>query len=118
MPTLSALQRSGARVYWLCQECRASGDLDLDRVIDAKGPDFDLTDRTAACPTPDCGYWVSFYAQGGMRNTPLRTEAGMLGEMRRRSAWQTAKWISEGKTIHGQAPDPAAACPAGRRTDR
>lgn len=117
MPTLSALQSAGARVWWQCQECRATGDVDLARVIAAKGPDYDLTDRTAACPAKGCTYWVNFYAQGGMRNTPLRTEAGLMREMERRSAWLTAKWLAEGKTIHGREPDPAGACPAALRTD-
>lgn len=87
MPTLAALRAAGARVWWMCQECRATGDLDLDRVIAAKGPDYDLTNRTAACRAPGCGYWVGFYAQSGQRNSPLRTEAGLMREMHRRMAW-------------------------------
>lgn len=87
MPTLSSLKASGATVRWRCQECAATGTADLDRIIAAKGPDYDLTDRTAACPADGCSYWISFYAQQGMRNTPLRTEAGMLREMDRRTEW-------------------------------
>jgi hypothetical protein len=97
MPTLASLQSSSAHVWWKCQQCHASGDLDLDRAIAAKGPDYDLTDRTAACRGEGCTYWVGFYAQAGMRNTPLRTEAGMLREMDRRSAWLTARWAAEGR---------------------
>lgn len=85
--TLSAPKASGARVWWKCQECAASGDVDVDRVIAAKGPNYDLTDRTAPCRTPGCGYWVGFYAQSGIRNETLKTEAGKLREMDRRTAW-------------------------------
>ena len=84
---VSALQSSGARVWFLCDECGATGDVDLARLIEAKGPDYDLTDRTAACRTAGCGYWVGFYAQAGMRNTALRTEEGLRREMVRRSEW-------------------------------
>ena len=95
MPSLAALRSARARAWWKCQQCHASGYLDLDRVIAAKGPDYDLTDRTAACPAEGCTYWVGFYARQGMRNTPLRTDAGMLREMDRRTAWLTARWKAE-----------------------
>lgn len=98
MNTLAAYQAAGARVWWKCQQCAASGTLALARVIAAKGPDYDLTDRTAACPAEGCGYWVGFYALQGMRNTPLRTEAGMYREMDRRTAWLAAKWKTPGRT--------------------
>jgi hypothetical protein len=87
MPTLSSLKASGARLWFKCQECQASGPADLDRIIAAKGPDYDLTDRTAACPAEGCSYWISFYAQQGMRNTALRTRAGELRDMDRRTEW-------------------------------
>lgn len=85
--TLSDLIARRTRVYWLCQECRATADVDLPAILAAKGPDYDLTDKTAACRTPGCGYWVTFYAQAGQRNTPLRTEAGLMRLMDRRTEW-------------------------------
>lgn len=84
---VSSLIARSVRVYSLCQECRATRDVDLQRVLAAKGPDYDLTDKTAACRTGGCTYWVSFYAQEGQRNWPLRTEAGLMKDGRRRTVW-------------------------------
>lgn len=91
MPSLSSLKAAGARVWWRCEQCEASGRVDVDRVIAARGSDYDLTDRTAACRAPGCGYWVNFHARAGMRNTPLRTDAGMMRDMDRRTAWLAAR---------------------------
>jgi len=99
--TVSDLLARGVRVWWSCAECQASGDADLPAIIAAKGPGFDLTDRAPPCRTPGCTYWVNFYANDGQRNWPLRTEAGVMRQMGRRSDWLTKKWRSEGKTIHG-----------------
>lgn len=86
MPTLSALIASGSSVRFICQECRASGPVDLQALMASAG-DIDLTDRHPPCRAPGCTYWVSFYAQQGMRNTPLRTHAGEMREMDRRTEW-------------------------------
>lgn len=86
MPTLSALIASGSSVRFICQECRASGPVDLQALMALAG-DLDLTDRHPPCRAPGCTYWVSFYAQQGMRNTPLRTHAGDMREMDRRTEW-------------------------------
>lgn len=85
MPTLSALRSSGARVWFLCDECGATGDIDLVQLIEAKGPDLDLTDRHPPCRR--CTYWVRFYANDGQRTWGLRTPAGDMAESRRRSEW-------------------------------
>lgn len=86
MPTLAALQSAG-RIWWKCQECQSTGDVDLPALIAAKGPDLDLTDRHPPCRAEGCTYWVGFYAQQGMRNTALRTHAGEMREMDRRTDW-------------------------------
>lgn len=85
--TIAQLQALGATVLWLCAECGAGGRARLDRIAEARGPDYDLTDRTAPCRTPGCTYWVNFYGQLRMRHWPLRTEAGLMAEGRRRAAW-------------------------------
>lgn len=95
MPTLSALIASGSSVRWICQQCSATGPVDLPALMAAAG-DIGLTDRHPPCKAEGCTYWVGFYAQQGMRNTPLRTPAGDLRAMDRRSAWLSAKWASEG----------------------
>jgi hypothetical protein len=101
------LAARGARVWWKCQECQASGAVDLERIAAAKGDDYDLTDKTAACRTAGCGYWVNFYAQAGLRNWPLKTEAGLLAEMDRRSAWLAGQHHSLGMPARGPAPGAA-----------
>ena len=89
MPTLSALQSAGARVYWSCDECKATGDVDLARLIEAKGGDFDLTDRHPPCR--HCDYWVRFYVNDGQRTAGLRTDAGDDAESDRRTEWLRAR---------------------------
>lgn len=86
MPTLSSLIASGSSVRWICPECRASGLVDLPALM-AEAGDIDLTDRHPPCKVEGCTYWVSFYAQQGMRNTALRTHAGLMREMDRRTVW-------------------------------
>jgi len=88
--TISDFHARSVRVRWMCSECNATGDVDLAHLIAAKGPDYDLTDRTAACRTPGCTYWVNFYANDGQRNWPLRTETGLMRQMDRRTAWLAA----------------------------
>lgn len=107
MLTLSALHSSGARVWFRCDECGATGDVDLARLIDAKGPAFDLTDRHPPCR--QCSYWVRFYANDGQRTWGLRTREGDMAESRRRTGWLRT---------HGPAPDPNAACPDAPRNRR
>lgn len=85
--TVGQLAEIGAEVRWECHGCGALGLADLARILATKGPAYDLTDRTAACRQPGCTYWVCFYAGVGQRNWPLRTEAGLMRQMARRSAW-------------------------------
>lgn len=89
MPTVSSLQSSGVRVWWQCHECKATGDVDLPGLIEAKGPDLDLTDRHPPCRK--CSYWVGFYANDGQRTWSLTTAAGRMAESKRRSEWLRRK---------------------------
>lgn len=101
MPTLSALQSSGARVFWRCDECGASGDVDLARVM-AEAGDLDLTDRHPPCRR--CTYWVRFYAQDGQRTWALTTEAGDWRESDRRTEWLRLQAAASAKGPADRAP--------------
>lgn len=94
--TVGQLKADGLSVRWICQQCGATGLADVDRIIAARGADFCLTDRTAPCPAPGCGYWVGFYAQGRMAPSALTTPAGGVRDMRRRTAWLVAAWTAGG----------------------
>jgi hypothetical protein len=94
---VSDLIARGTRVWWRCEECRAAGPADLPAILAARGPDYDLTDRTAPCRTAGCGYWVTFYAQDGQRTSPLRTERGLMRLMDRRTAWLRTAWAASAR---------------------
>ena len=85
--TLAELIASNARVTWSCFECKGWGEVDLARLVAAKGEAFALTDRHPPCRTPGCTYWVRFYAQHGMRSQALVTAAGDARDSDRRSEW-------------------------------
>lgn len=103
--TLGYLADIGAKVRWECHGCEAKGTANLGRMLATLGPGYDLTDRTAACRQPGCTYWVVFYAGAGMRNWPLRTEAGMRTMMSRRSAWLTERHRLKGRRPHAPELD-------------
>ena len=96
--TVGDLKARGVNVRWICQQCEASGLADLDRIVAAKGADYCLTDRTAACPAAGCTYWVTFYAQAQMTHWSLQTPAGKMRLMDRRTAWLMATWAAKGVT--------------------
>jgi len=87
MPTIADLVAKGCTIKWKCQQCGRMANADVEAIRSAKGDDYDLTDKTAACRTPGCGYWVTFYAQGAMSMKPLLTPEFSALLSQRRTMW-------------------------------
>jgi hypothetical protein len=90
LDTVGALIDRGARLIVVCQECGFIKDASLHRIAEAKGLDFDLTDRHPPCAVDGCGYWLGFYVQEGMAMRPLETPEGARVRQRMRHRWMFA----------------------------
>lgn len=87
MHTVGSLIERGVRVLAKCQECGSGTTANLAAIAEAKGLDYDLTDKTPPCRTPDCGYWVALYASDGMAMKQLSTPWGDAEVSNRRTVW-------------------------------
>lgn len=82
MKTVWDLLQGQARIVWTCDvDIAHHGDVDLRRVIAAKGFDFTLANRKPRCPTADCPGRVTFMDRSASWPRPLDT----IGE--RDPAW-------------------------------
>lgn len=87
MPGIADLIANGCTIKWKCQQCGRMANADVEAMRLAKGDDYDLTDKTAPCRSPGCGYWVTFYAQDHMVMRSLLTEEFNALLSQRRTAW-------------------------------
>ena len=76
-----------ARLLVVCQECGFMREASLEKIADAKGPDFDLTDQHPPCTVDGCGYWLGFYVQEGMAMRPLESVEGAKKRQALRHRW-------------------------------
>ena len=94
--------------FWKCQECQASGEVDLPRIAREKGHDFTLMNRHPPCRR-ECGGRVFFYVRGGLavqRQTTheadrqaLRDSADEIGRELKAKGWTMAagQWVAPGR---------------------
>lgn len=74
MRTVWDLLQGQARISWTCDvEPAHRGDVDLNRVLEAKGCDFTLANRKPPCPAPGCPGRVTFMDRSGSWPKPLDT---------------------------------------------
>lgn len=76
MQTVGFLIESGTAVRWHCVTCEKSGLANLEAIRKAKGPEYDLTDRTPRCQQPDCLGRVWFSVRLGSWMRKLLTADG------------------------------------------
>lgn len=74
--TVSSLIENGVRVTRSCQWCNDFGDVDLERIVREKGPDYPMLDRLPLCTNGDCRGMIRFQAHRGMRAEWLMTPKG------------------------------------------
>lgn len=59
--TVGRLFDNGAKIRWSCEVSASHhGDVDLKRIIDAKGADYVLINKTPPCRVPGCPGLVTF----------------------------------------------------------
>lgn len=76
MHTIDFLIESGTAVRWHCVVCEKSGAADLEAIQAARGPNYDLTDRTPWCQQPGCLGRVWFSVRSGSWMRKLLTAEG------------------------------------------
>lgn len=74
--TVIQLIDGGARVTRYCETCKDHADIDLQRVLRARGEDYPMIDHLPLCTNGDCIGMIRFKAHLGMRSRWLMTAKG------------------------------------------